>query len=283
LSVFVGLEKGADDYIVKPFNARELMARIHVNLKLSHVRRRLIAEQQHQVQIKQLLFTISNKIRSGFGIQETLDTAVSEIKKVLSCDYLLIVQDTFEQESTGCKVMAASLPLTVESENIVGCIFSGLNVRDYMADNSEQQPARTAMGSFSATHPEAHTYYDGHLTPDSLSNDIKICTDCESKILQQRVSFLSAAIHLNSSPWGWIIAYRQPYNEWTKPETNFLHQVSNQISLAIGHAVLVEEKLKREAQVKAMRETNKAKSQILANTSHGKEDCLVILCLLSQY
>ncbi|CAG8588410.1 1863_t:CDS:10 [Paraglomus occultum] len=67
------LEKGADDYIVKPFNARELMARIHVTLKLSHVRRRLIAEQQHEVEIKQLLFAISNKIRSGFGIQETFD------------------------------------------------------------------------------------------------------------------------------------------------------------------------------------------------------------------
>ena len=74
LYMFVGLEKGADDYIIKPFNARELMARIHVNLKLSHVRRQLMAEQQHQLEMKQLLFTISNKIRSGFGIQETLDT-----------------------------------------------------------------------------------------------------------------------------------------------------------------------------------------------------------------
>ena len=100
------MEKGADDYIIKPFNARELIARIHVNLKLSHVRRRLMAEQQHQLEIKQLLFTISNKIRSGFGIQETLDTAVSEIKEVLSCDSLLIVQATFEQEKVACKVMA---------------------------------------------------------------------------------------------------------------------------------------------------------------------------------
>jgi DNA-binding response OmpR family regulator len=80
---------GADDYIAKPFNARELMARIQVNIKLSHVRRRLIAEQQHRAETKKLLFTISNKIHSGFGIQETLDTAVSEVKKILSCDSLL--------------------------------------------------------------------------------------------------------------------------------------------------------------------------------------------------
>jgi len=281
LSVFVGLEKGADDYIVKPFNARELMARIHVNLKLSHVRHRLIAEQQHQVEIKQLLFAISNKIRSGFGIQETLDTAISEIKKVLLCDSLLIVQSIFEQDNVDCKVMAASLPFTLEAENIVGRIFSGSNARDYMADISEQLPTKTATDSFSTACQEPPIHHcDRHLAPDSLSSDIKICTDCESTVFKKRVSFLSAAIHLKSSPWGWVIAYRQPYHKWTESETNFLHQVSNQISLAIGHAMLVEEKLKREAQVKAMRETNRAKSQILANTSHGTEDCLVIFMLV---
>ncbi|CAG8659797.1 840_t:CDS:2, partial [Paraglomus brasilianum] len=232
------LEKGADDYIIKPFNARELIARIHVNLKLSHVRHRLMAEQQHQLEIKQLLFNISNKIRSGFGIQETLDTAVSEIKKVLMCDSLLIVQNISEKESIDGKVMAASLSSTNKTEKIVGRIF-----RD------EQQQTETTADSLSATNhgPPLH-HCDRHIEPDSLLSDIKACSDCESKILNQRVSFLSVAIYLKSSPWGWIIAYRQPYHKWTESETNFLHQISNQISLAISHATLVEEKLKREAQ-----------------------------------
>ncbi|GAA2138601.1 hypothetical protein GCM10009844_06720 [Nocardioides koreensis] len=34
-----GLEAGADDYLVKPFAARELMARVHANLELDRVRR----------------------------------------------------------------------------------------------------------------------------------------------------------------------------------------------------------------------------------------------------
>ena len=106
------------------------MARIHVTLKLSHVRRGLIAEQQHQVEIKQLLFAISNKIRSGFGIQETLDTAISEIKKILLCESLLIVQGISEENNIDCKVMAASLPFTIEAEHIIGRIFSGINTGD---------------------------------------------------------------------------------------------------------------------------------------------------------
>src|SRR6185312_3879363 len=34
-----GLEAGASDYLVKPFTARELVARVHANLELDRVRR----------------------------------------------------------------------------------------------------------------------------------------------------------------------------------------------------------------------------------------------------
>ena len=34
-----GLEAGADDYLIKPFAARELLARVHANLELDRVRR----------------------------------------------------------------------------------------------------------------------------------------------------------------------------------------------------------------------------------------------------
>jgi len=167
--------------------------------------------------------------------------------------------------------MAASLPPTDKIEEIAGRIF-----RD------EQQQTETVSNFLSAATTLLLHHCDGHLEPESLLGDIKSCSDCESKILNQRVSFLSAAIHLKSSPWGWIIAYRQPYHKWTESETNFLHQVSNQISLAISHATLIEKKLKREAQVKAIEETNRTKGQILANTSHGKEDRSCYLCQSSR-
>jgi signal transduction histidine kinase len=37
-----GLDAGADDYLVKPFSARELIARVQVHLTLSHLRRQLL-------------------------------------------------------------------------------------------------------------------------------------------------------------------------------------------------------------------------------------------------
>jgi signal transduction histidine kinase/CheY-like chemotaxis protein len=41
-----GLQAGADDYLVKPFNARELVARVRVNLELSKLRKELFREEE---------------------------------------------------------------------------------------------------------------------------------------------------------------------------------------------------------------------------------------------
>ncbi|CAG8582437.1 8117_t:CDS:10 [Paraglomus occultum] len=263
------LEKGADDYIFKPFNARELMARVRVNIKLYHVRRQLIAEQQHNAEFTQMLFTIGNKIRSGFGIQETLETAISEIKKVLSCDSLLITKDLNAEEVNGCKVMAASLHPEIDPQDIVGCTFSCLTDSKKMAVGNEMETCSTIL-ECTIDHCHIHARSDALLYEecDSDSLDVKICTDCASRMLQQNVSIISVPICLKSSPWGWIVAYRQPGSKWTERERAFLRQVSNQTSLAISHGILVEEKLKREAQVQAAKETNKAKSLILTNTSY---------------
>ncbi|CAG8550421.1 4726_t:CDS:10 [Paraglomus occultum] len=254
-----GLEKGADDYLIKPFNARELLARIRANIKLSHLRRQLLAEQRRQSETKQLLFTISSKIRSGFGIQETLDTAIAEVKKILSCDSLLIIDSLVIKDKIACKVMSASLRPQDDPTKIVGRIVRHFSCDKYVSKSKRKKATCSASTDVQYDEYEELDLLEDDELHDSRELEVDISSDYESLVIGRRVSIISVAIRLKSSLWGWIVAHQRPGYIWTESEKMFLQQVSNQISLAISHAILVEEKLKREAQMEAAKEANKAK------------------------
>jgi len=48
-----GLEAGADDYLVKPFSARELIARMHSTLELSRMRREVAAHEAREASLEE--------------------------------------------------------------------------------------------------------------------------------------------------------------------------------------------------------------------------------------
>ncbi len=68
-----GLEAGADDYLTKPFGARELLARIATNLKLARLRQRYEKVIESDVRAMQRLQEIGNRcVRAGEDFDECL-------------------------------------------------------------------------------------------------------------------------------------------------------------------------------------------------------------------
>ena len=74
--VLDGLGRGAEDYIVKPFHDRELVARVRVHLELSRMREQLIEESDNQ----------ASTLRSALDTRGTIGRAVGILMSVYRID-----------------------------------------------------------------------------------------------------------------------------------------------------------------------------------------------------
>ncbi|RIB29044.1 histidine kinase-like ATPase [Gigaspora rosea] len=237
-----GLDKGADDYLIKPFSAHELIARIRVNIVLSHLRRKILLQQYKQEGTKQLLLTISNKILSRLDLNETLLDIIKEIHYKLPSERILIISND-QSEFKNNKIVA--LYDGSESTSSNNNLFNEVN------DKSESTQILTNLQELLNNNSGVDIYLDVY------------CDD-----VCKNVSVLSVEIRLNNTCWGWIKLYRPPNSIWFDSEIELLQQISNQISLIITHINILKENAENEIKIKAIEVANEVKSQILANTSH---------------
>nr|CAG8454895.1 11465_t:CDS:10 [Entrophospora candida] len=261
-----GLEKGADDYLTKPFSARELVARVKVNIQLSFLRQQLILQQRRQIETKQLLFSISSKIRANISIKETLTTAIEEIHRVLPCDRIYVV--SAENQKYDNSIITAYAATNPNEKNLTGHIVryvveEELNKLLKLNETDPTPEIEAALKSLKSIEEFMKTKNDNNSDLEAT-----VFKDYYSAIVDFNVSIINVPIRVKNYIWGWLIANKASNSNWSNSERLFLQQITNQIGLAIIHAELLEEKLKREAQMEAAKAANEAKSQILANTSH---------------
>jgi len=72
-----GLDAGADDYLVKPFGARELLARVRANLELAHIRREAAERMQEEARRLEVLNCTGSTIAAELDL-ERLVQAVTD-------------------------------------------------------------------------------------------------------------------------------------------------------------------------------------------------------------
>ncbi|KAG0314382.1 hypothetical protein BGZ99_008166 [Dissophora globulifera] len=240
-----GLDLGADDCLVKPFSARELIARVRSTIRLSDLRHELIREQRHALEMKQLIYSISVRIRSGLSLPQILDTASRELFKVIRCNAIRICRFRSVDQETGQHwVRFVSEIVRVGKPKILAPVDrllpKGLEAREMSVSNGEH---------------------------DS-SSELRHVSSCFHPMFGAK-SFISVALIYNRKIWGYLLASRDvDMVDWSQSEKLLFEQTGNQISLAIAHASLWELKKSQQVEMEAAHAASEAKSQILANTSH---------------
>jgi DNA-binding response OmpR family regulator len=92
----IGLEVGADDYLAKPFNPRELLARIHSLLRrasysnVEELDNEIVTFGDYQFNKKSLILTLSGKeVELGYADISLLQLFIDKPNQPLSRDYIL--------------------------------------------------------------------------------------------------------------------------------------------------------------------------------------------------
>ncbi|KAF9358461.1 hypothetical protein BGX26_001681 [Mortierella sp. AD094] len=240
-----GLDLGADDCLVKPFSARELLARVRSTIRLSDLRHELIREQRHALEMKQLIYSISVRIRSGLSLPQILDTASRELFKVIRCNGIRICRFRRVDQETGqhwvrfvSEIVRIGKPKVMSSKDRL--LPKGLEVYEASAAASDHD----------------------------CSSDLRHVTNYQHPIFGAK-SFMGVALIYNRKIWGYLLASRDAdMVDWSQSEKLLFEQTGNQISLAIAHASLWELKKSQQVEMEAAHAANETKSQILANTSH---------------
>ncbi|RIB09615.1 hypothetical protein C2G38_2108167 [Gigaspora rosea] len=262
-----GLDYGADDYIIKPFKTRELMARIRTNINLSQLRNQLITQQCKEEEINQLLISISNNLLFGLNLEETFSKVVKDIHKILQCDRVFVISyepsNHYNSENKNQSLRGHTIIALSEDSNIKNK-YENFEIFEHSKFKTCQQKSLE---------------YDD---PEGFKVNVLSNTYCVD--FGKQTSMLSVRIKVDNNNWGWIKAHRPPNSTWHDLEINLFQQVADQIDVAISYAQLSKEKLIEESRIKSIKAADDKKNLILANVSHELRTPLgAIIGILSSF
>ncbi len=145
-SAIDGLDVGADDYLVKPFSARELLARVRTHLQLSQARRAWIAELEHaNRELDAFSYSVSHDLRAPL-------LAMDGFSQLLAEDYAHNLDDRarryLDSIRTGVHRMGALIEALLGLARIgrstlkVGKVDLSTLAKEVIADLQQAHPER---------------------------------------------------------------------------------------------------------------------------------------------
>jgi len=185
-----GLEAGADDYLVKPFSARELLARVEATLKLSQIRQE--ATQQAQAQRREVEIA-----------KEQLDTVLSSIN-----DQFLVLDQEWRYVYVNDRVIET---VGLSREALLG--KSIWEVFPEVAGSEFEKQVRGAIATQTATHfeyyyPDWNRWFENYAYPSAegltiFVTEITARKQAEVGLRQSEDRFRMAIESAQLGTWDW--------------------------------------------------------------------------------
>ncbi len=201
---------GAVDYITKPFNKPELLARVKTHLELNHLRDQAIKQAEQE----RIINSITQSIHYSLTLNETLATATSKLQQFLGAEQVFIVKFTSVSECTVvAEVCCPECP-----------VIPRLTIQDLEWFKKHNQQPLQFLESWSAEQTE-----QSGIPPEHQK---------WLKAYQVKAELL-VPIFQEDRLWGILIAHRyQQAESWTSDEVNILSRIINQLAIAIQHSEL---------------------------------------------
>ena len=233
------IKRGAQDYLVKQQLKPDMLQLAVKNaIKNSRLQTELVTTQERQ----HLIHTIALRIRQSLNLEETLNTAVREVRQLLECDRVLLYQSASKIED---KIVAES----VETGYISAM---GMEIQDNWGLELGQE----------LTHYQLPNIYKAPLSNSYLNFLEKL----QVKAILVVPILLSNEEDLPSKLWGFLIAHQcSTPRHWEAGEAKLLEELSVQLAIAIQQAELLTQ---TRAALQKEKELNQFKSQIIATVSH---------------
>jgi signal transduction histidine kinase/DNA-binding response OmpR family regulator len=101
-----GLEAGADDYLAKPFSARELLARVATNLELAEIRRQAAEALREEARRLEVLNRTGAALAAELDLDRLLQTVIEAAVALTAADHGVYFEKVPPGEGDGFRTMA---------------------------------------------------------------------------------------------------------------------------------------------------------------------------------
>ncbi len=156
-----GLATGADDYLIKPFSARELLARVNTHLKVSQMRQQVAQHEQVYAAKLQKLAQASPIIMSKLSFEERLLLITDQARAVIGTHQAMTMHTVKDQPQQSINAVSLSekyahwrdYDTQPDGSGIYSLIFDTNQPMRLTQAELERHPAWRGFGSEAEHHP----------------------------------------------------------------------------------------------------------------------------------